>query len=57
MAYGNKPPITATTGTIFIRCGNCKEQYDLVRAKRKAEQLRIRNITCPNCGDKVATLN
>lgn len=56
MAY-NRTSVTASTGQVFIRCGTCKAQYDLVRAKRKAEQLRTRDIVCPNCGDKVATLN
>ena len=53
----SRPMALGNVGQFYVPCSNCNARVDMVSAKRKAEQKRDRYLTCPKCGEKVATLN
>lgn len=42
----------AVAGEFYLTCKHCKNDYDLIQAKRDAS--RTEPIRCPNCGCIVA---
>ena len=53
----NKSISIGSTGQFCKRCDRCGTNVDVVQAKRKAEQIRVRELRCPKCGEVIGRLN
>jgi DNA-directed RNA polymerase subunit RPC12/RpoP len=41
---------------LFLKCGRCKNGYDIAKLAQQAEQQGKRNLYCPHCGKRVGQL-